>query len=296
MPKVAYLGPPGTFTHQAACSAFTDQDTYIPVVNLSDITSSVVNSSTDFGVLPFENSTNGHVVPSLDLLRDCTGFEVVGEIYLDVHKFLLSTTRIEKFNRLYSHLQAFGQCETFLSSELKGVERINVSSTGLAAQMAAKDPESGSIGSARSADSLQGMKILAANIEDHKDNTTRFLILSKQEQAITEQPYKSLFSIRTDPTPGSLAGVLQAFADAQVNLTSICSRPHSLGAKWDYMFFIECEGHRTDPTVKKAFTQVSSAYPSSRLTHLGSFIDRKSVHDTQTQHESQRGARTGVIQ
>lgn len=280
--KVAYLGPKGTFTYQAAVQHFGDATEYVPVPNLADIPEAVRHDQTLYGVLPFENSSNGHVVPALDLLRatDAESFQITGEIYLDVHQCLLSCTSLDRVKRLYSHPQAFGQCEEYLTRHLSGIERINVSSTGQAAQSAAKDPESAAIASSSSAEAVD-IRILQPNIEDNKNNTTRFFILSKRaEEFDATGVYKTLIRFTLPHLrPGSLATTLQILAEASINLTSICSRPNvsqeilGSGQKWVYVFFVEFEGHMKDDRVASALHKISETESAHELFVLGSFTD-----------------------
>lgn len=281
---VAYLGPKGTFTYQAASQEFQDDVEYFPVTNLADILAAVISGTADLGVLPFENSSNGHVVTSLDLLRSCSGrdLQVVGEIYLDVHQCLLSAVPLEGIKRLYSHPQAFGQCEDYLAKHLPGIERINVSSTGKAAQLAAEDHEGAAIASSSSAEAVN-ISILQANIEDNKNNTTRFFVISKSREIYDDTKlYKTLIKFTVPhSSPGSLASTLQRFAEASINLTSICSRPNvskevlDQGQKWVYVFFLEFEGHTDERRVRPMLQRIVKADTADDMQILGSFVDAR---------------------
>ncbi len=250
--RVYFLGPRGTFTHQAAIQEYGagDDIQYVEVQNLADIPKSLTGEEAEVGVIPYENSTNGHVVPTLDLLRDLDTIQVTGEIDLHVHQCLLShNARLSDIKRIYSHPQAFGQCETFLGKELHGTERVNVSSTGRAAILASQDRESAAIASSLSA-SESKISILKPNIEDNHSNTTRFLVLSYQrvEGHIPPigEPVKTLirFTVPHGET-GALSRVLQWFAEANVNITSMFTRPKPQ-AVWEYVFFVEINGLKED--------------------------------------------------
>lgn len=227
------------------------------------------NESADYAVIPFENSTNGSVVQTLDLLADRTGLNsnisVCGEHYLTVHHCLLrhKTTRplgredYKSITKLYTHPQAWGQCESFLRKYFPGVERQDVSSTSKAAEIVSKDEsgESAAIAS-KLAGVHHGTEILDENIEDRADNTTRFLILrnSRSEHSVDVSRYllnnakkdtnakrKTLISFMIEhSSPGALADALLIFKAYGLNLTSINSRP-SLIRPWQYIFFVECE-------------------------------------------------------
>lgn len=275
--RIGYLGPAGTFTHQAAISAFSSDENneYVPLHDLSAILQAVELDSIDYGTLPFENSTNGHVVPALDALREIKDIVVVREVYLDVHQCLLSTTALHKVRRIYSHAQAFGQCEFFLS-KIPEVERINVSSTGHAAQLAVQDSESAAIASATSALLHKNLRIMHRDIEDNKDNTTRFFILGKRQLAQEPcGPQKTLLRFKTGTKPGSLAMILQMFGQSGINLTSICSRPESARPreKWLYVFFLEFEGHSLDPHIQDTLSRIEEGGASFQMRCLGSFAD-----------------------
>ncbi|KAK8019269.1 Prephenate dehydratase-domain-containing protein [Apiospora arundinis] len=363
-PVVCFLGPVASYTHQATLDRFpADKYELLPVVTIKDVFDTTQSGRATYGVVPFENSTNGSVVFTLDHFADRQGLypdlSVCAEIYLDVHHCLLGRsppddgksegaassitgtapseqqqqqqpklmsshtfgpssanflstaaasgnestptgqrtptpsdpapqdprsrplvplTRIE---RIYSHPQAFGQCTRFLSAYLKGVETIDVSSTSRAAEL--------------------GVEVLAYNIEDREDNTTRFFVLrsgtdrdapgpdeipadglassssSSSETQEQQQPKtKSLLSFTVPHTaPGALADVLSCFRAAGLNLTSIASRP-SLEAPFQYVFFVEFEGHLSagpEGKVARVLEQVSQVARSSRW--LGSWVNQR---------------------
>ncbi|MCJ1381048.1 prephenate dehydratase [Xylographa soralifera] len=309
---VAYLGPPSSYTHQAALEDFGKRSfTLEPRVNIQDVFAAVQSGVVAYGVVPFENSTNGSVVYTLDLFADrqsqFTNVYVCGEAYLDVHHCLLGhqtnnsplddllpgdatpthqspsplkpktqpLTGVRHVKRIYSHPQAFGQCEAFLSTYLKGVERQEVSSTSKAAEIVAKDT-TGTLAaiSSKVAAQVHDLDVLATRIEDRDDNTTRFFILrraSNDESCTTEevtiQPgtkihgWKTLVNFTIDHhSPGALADALQVFKNYGLNLTSIGSRPSRL-TPWHYIFFVELEGRRESEgqgEVNQALAQLES--------------------------------------
>ncbi|KAF3935618.1 P-protein [Dactylella cylindrospora] len=286
MPSVAYLGPPSTYSHQVTLQKFpTDKYIHVPCIQISDIFQSVESGKTDIGVVPFENSTNGAVVQTLDLFCDreklLPGIKVLSEAYLDVHHCILGHPREglspETVSRVYSHPQAFGQCEPFLTKYLKGVERIDVSSTSKAADLANKDPTAVAIASAIAASVHPSLEILASNIEERSDNTTRFLVISTKETSPpspVEGSDKSFMTFTVDhKQPGALCDMLKVFKDFGMNLTSISSRP-SLVVPWNYIFLVEFEGHQESVHVKKALEKmgkycrmmrVFGSYPNERV-------------------------------
>ncbi|KAI5209001.1 PDT-domain-containing protein [Aureobasidium subglaciale] len=331
--QIAYLGPKASYTHQATLSAF-DLDNYglSPQTTIEDVFSQVQSGKADFGVVPFENSTNGSVVFTLDLFADQNAkhpdIVVCGERYVEVHHCLLGRpapatqghatgqakalqeetkspsssghatpipsnptpsnsraaplTSLAHIKKLYSHPQAWGQCKTFLSCYLKGVERQDVSSTSRAAELvAADDTNTTAAISSGIAAQMTGLDFLARDIEDEKDNATRFLILRRrsledtspssgkengQEQA---QAYKSLLSFTVSHTnAGALADALAVFKTHGINLTSINPRP-SGEAPWHYMFFVEFSGKRGQAAVDDALTGLGKVVRSWRW--LGSW-------------------------
>jgi prephenate dehydratase len=269
--------------------------------------------------VPFENSTNGSVVFTLDLFADrfkhFPDLSVCGEAYLDVHHYLLGhhahklglsdspelsgtctptssfpnpeqprtkpLSDLKHIRRVFTHPQAFGQCELFLGAYLKGVERIDVSSTSKAAQLVAEDESgtSAAIASYIAAD-VHKLDILAKGIEDREDNTTRFFVLRKgleesRKATTSSKPTKSLVSFTVDHrSPGALADVLDCFRKYKVNLTSINSRPSRV-APFQYIFFLEFEGSRFDDPngiVKGALEDMEKVAHTSRW--LGSWEDQ----------------------
>jgi prephenate dehydratase len=244
-------------------------------VSFAEAFSAVQNNEVEYAVIPFENSTNGSVVQTLDLLADRQGLysdvSVCGEHYLTVHHCLLAckSTALARnadnyqiITKLYTHPQAWGQCEAFLSTHFRGVERQDVSSTSKAAEIVSKDTSGHTAAIAsRFAAEYHGAEVLETNIEDRADNTTRFLILRNLDTGQTNNVYLHLTSSVTGKkipdnssakhknlvsfiiehsSPGALADALLIFKAHGMNLTSINSRP-SLVCPWQYIFFVECE-------------------------------------------------------
>ncbi|KAI8964103.1 PDT-domain-containing protein [Daldinia sp. FL1419] len=298
-PTVCFLGPVSSYTHQATLNTFpTDKFDFLPVDTIKDIFDTTQSGRAACGVVPFENSSNGSVVFTLDQFADRGGeypdLSVCAEIYLDVHHCLVGrkgqAQDLEHVKRVYSHPQAFGQCTKFLRANLRGVETVDVSSTSRAATLAKEDPAgtSAAISSATAAQML-GLDILARNVEDREDNTTRFFVLrrgdsssptpipgledvlsNRQRKDVDGDVYsqtKSLASFTVPHrAPGALASVLECFRHARLNLTSINSRP-SLAQPFQYVFFVEFEGHRLrDPEgrVRDALVSVDGVAQSCR--------------------------------
>jgi prephenate dehydratase len=255
-----------------------------PGSKTTDIFTAVQSQHCTHGVVPFENSTNGNVVFTLDLFCDRSGanasVRVSRETYLTVHHCLLSTaTSPSQITKLYSHPQAFGQCELFLTAHLKGVERIDVSSTSKAAQLAKPDPTAAAIASKIAAE-VHGLTVLAENIEDAPDNTTRFFIISSSAASVAPpldggKGNKTLLSFTIDHAqPGALCDSLTVFKDFGLNLTSIASRPSRL-LPWNYIFFVEFEGHMDTENVQAALVELGRYTAEMRV--LGSYVDMQKL-------------------
>ncbi|KAG6365383.1 hypothetical protein INS49_006994 [Diaporthe citri] len=330
-PQVAFLGPPSSFTHQATKSAFSEDDhTLTPVATIKDVFDAVAAGAADYGVVPFENSTHGVVTFTLGHLADRGGdygtLSVCGEVYIDVHHFLLGRARrgttdhqqqgdtatpadsgappaataggkplydLSHIRRVYSHPQAFGQTQAFLSAHLPpGVETIDVSSTSKAAEMAGADSsgETAAI-SNESAAAAFGLDVLARCIEDRDDNTTRFFVLRRGRAGAGEGEGKEGWAVAAEAqakgrkslvsftvphrAPGALAAVLDVFRKVGLNLTSINSLP-SLIQPFQYLFLVEFDGsryHDPEGKVEAALGEVAKVAESSRW--LGSWENRR---------------------
>ncbi|KAL8855215.1 MAG: hypothetical protein Q9221_000121 [Calogaya cf. arnoldii] len=278
--RVAYLGPAASYSHQAALTCFENEEYILePQSQIKDAFAAVqATDRADFAVVPFENSTYGTVGFTLDLLVDREAkypdLLVCGELYLPVRHCLVGDPSKRRsadlshehawdddVSTVYSHPAAFGQCEKFLSLDLKGVEKQEVSSTSRAAEMVAQEgPSSRSVAISSSlAANIHGLELLAESIQDQKDNSTRFFLLKNgksNRQGLAPSPHppssanddgwKTLISFTLAEQPsGTLAGALQAFSKYGLNLTGINSRP-SLEHAWHYVFLIEVQGKRED--------------------------------------------------
>lgn len=305
---MAFLGPNASFSHQAALESFGATAELFPCLSFANAFLGVQQQEVDFAVIPIENSTNGSVVQTFDLLADrdnlYSDVRVCGEYYLAVHHCLL--VRKDAFTptqpdyhlitKLYTHPQAWGQCEQFLSKYFKGVERQDVSSTSKAAEIISTESSeaSGAIASSFAAQ-FHGAHILEANIEDQHDNTTRFLILRNVRSAHTAstsfdfvknqsvsnhvdlgRSLKTLLSFTVKhKEPGALAEALLIFKRQGLNLTSMNTRP-SLRRPWQYIFFLECHRDPTSQLGEDAVTQVLSKLRNvtESCRHIGTWRDQ----------------------
>lgn len=247
-PLAAYLGPPATFTHQAARTRFGTGARLIPAGSVTDVFSRVESGAAQFGVVPVENSIEGAVPSTLDELSR-TSLRICGELYLPVSFHLLARCAREEIRTLYSHPQGFGQCRRWIESALPGLPQMESASTARAAERAAAEPGSAALAS-RLAAELYGLEILEENIQDQAGNTTRFLVLGREETPPSGRDKTSLL-FHVEHRAGSLLRALEAFNEQGINLVRIESRPIP-GTPWRYQFFADIEGHREEPPVRRA--------------------------------------------
>jgi len=252
--KVTYLGPEATFTHLAALKRFGSQVEYIACDSITDVFLAVERDNADYGVVPIENSVEGAVSHTLDMFVD-SELQICSQTILDVAHHLLANCPKNKIRRIYSNPQVFGQCRIWLQENLPSAETIEVSSTTRAAQIAAKEKNSACIASLLAA-KVYKLKVIASDIEDSPHNVTRFLLIGKGDVLPTGHDRTSImFSIKDKV--GALHDMLLPFKKHRINLTKIESRPSKKKA-WDYYFFVDLDGHRDNPRVKKALAELEN--------------------------------------
>lgn len=264
--RVSFLGPAGTFSHQAALDYFGRSAIFLAQGSISDVFKEVEDSRADFGIAPAENSTGGGVGLTLDHLIE-TDLKVCGEVYQRVAQALMS--REEELGRIdcvLSHPQALAQCRGWLSRNLPAARLIETASTAAAAIRAAKEVASAVVGSESLAD-LHGLRVLAHQIQDRPLNLTRFLILGRLENPPTGRDKTSVLFVAPH-LPGTLCRCLKPLAEFEINLTRIESRP-SGQAPWEYVFFIDFEGHLSDEPVRAALEELAGGV--DKLKVLGSY-------------------------
>ncbi len=253
--KVAYLGPAATFTHLACIKKFGASAQYIPVNSIKDVFDEVERGHANFGVVPIENSTEGVVNYTLDMFVDST-LLIYGEVLLEVSHYLLSKTgSLDDIKKIYSHPQPIAQCRHWLETNLPQVPISEVTSTARAAELCATDSTAAAIASELAAQ-LYGLKIIKARIEDNVHNFTRFLVLSKKAPERTGKDKTSVM-ISVKDKVGALYDLLRPFASHGLNMTKIESRPSRRKA-WEYIFFVDVEGHLDEEPVKKALEEIKS--------------------------------------
>lgn len=263
--RIGYLGPVATFTHLAALKRFGSQVEYIASNSITDVFLEVERENTDYGVVPIENSIEGAVSHTLDMLVD-SELKICSQIISDVAHHLLANCQKDKIRRVYSISQVFGQCRAWLHENMPGVEKIEVSSTTRAAQIAAKEKYSACIASALAA-KVYKLRVIASGIEDSPNNITRFLIIGKTDVPPTGHDRTSvMFSIKDKV--GALHDMLLPFKKYGINLTKIESRPSKKKA-WNYYFFVDLDGHKDNPRIKKALLELEDR--SKFIKILGSY-------------------------
>ncbi len=247
--KVAYLGPEGSFTHQAAESRFGAMSEYIPLKTIKSVFESTATGRVRYGIIPVENNQEGIVSDTVSLLNNLH-INIVAEIPMPIHfTFCSVNDSLKSIKKIYSKDIAFGQCSVFIDDYFQGeVELIPVESTSKAAQLATTDPESAAICSHIAA-KMYKLPVLFENIENSTDNYTRFLIISDAFKNQRSGADKTTIIARLSAAAGSLAMFLQKFHNAGINLTKIESYPAKTGKTFNYQFLLEFDGHIDDDNV-----------------------------------------------
>lgn len=266
-PRVAYMGPEGTFSHQAALRQFGSVTELRPAATIGEVFRAVERGEAEFGVVPVENTTEGVVTATLDALVD-SSLTLCAELRMRVsHDLMARGGTLEGVRRVASHPQALAQCRSWLERHLPGIERIEVASTAAAARRAADEAGTAAIASPVAA-ATWGLAVLASGIEDRRDNLTRFLVVGTEAPpASGDDLTMAVFTVRKDQA-GALHRLLEPFARHRVNLQGIHARPLR-GQPFEYVFFVELEGHRGDDRVRKALEEAAGSALSARV--LGSF-------------------------
>jgi chorismate mutase/prephenate dehydratase len=262
---IAYLGPRASFTNLAAIKKFGSQVNYISCSNISEVFQRVEKGDCDYGVVPIENSIEGAVTHTFDLLVD-SELKICSQILLEISHNLLSNSPLSKVRTIYSNPQVFGQCRNWLMANLPRAELIEVASTTRAAQIATQKKDTACIASVLAA-KVYNLRVLKKDIEDVPHNITRFLVISTTDVQQTGKDRTSiLFSIKD--RVGALLAMLTPFSQNNINLTKIESRPSKKKA-WDYYFFVDLEGHRLDKRVTQALKQLEGRCKYLKI--LGSY-------------------------
>ncbi|MDO8931874.1 MAG: prephenate dehydratase [Rhodocyclaceae bacterium] len=267
--KIAYFGPAGTFTESAAKKHFGSAPSFTPWLTIDDVFRAVESGNADYGVVPVENSTEGAVGRTLDLLLN-SPLMICGEVMLRIHQNLLSKAESTAgVKQIYSHAQSLAQCHEWLNRNLPNVPRVPVASNAEAARLAAEDPASCAI-AGEAAARLYELNMLASSIEDDPNNTTRFLVLAGHDAGPSGID-KTSFVCSAQNKPGAVHDLLTPLADHGVSMSKFESRPARglKGSAWEYVFFVDVEGHRHSATVSAALADLRSRV--GFLKELGSY-------------------------
>jgi chorismate mutase/prephenate dehydratase len=266
--KVAYLGPEGTFTQQAVHKQFGHSVRALPLTSIEEVFHEVEAGTADFGVVPIENSSEGTVNNTLDMFLT-SPLGICGEVELRIHHNLMGRmAALGDVQRICAHPQALAQCRGWLAENFAGIEKVPVSSNAEGARRARDEDGTAAIGPMAAAE-LYGLNVLVPEIEDRADNTTRFLVIGHKSFAPSgEDKTTVLISGAHTDAPGALFRLLEPLAKHRISMTRIESRP-SRRRKWDYVFFIDVEGHAASEPLATALAQLKGQASLCRV--LGSY-------------------------
>lgn len=264
--SVAYLGPAGTYSEQAALKAFGGSTPFQACATIDEVFRQVEAGTTGHAVVPVENSTEGAVGRTLDLLLT-TRAKICGEVLLPIHHCLMSRARrVGAVKRVYAHPQSLAQCQHWLARELPDAERVPVVSNAEAARLASQETGAAAI-AGRNAAVLYRLRLLATHIEDEPNNTTRFLVLGTAAVPASGRDKTSLV-LATRNVPGAIHELLTPLARHRVSMTKLASRPARTGL-WEYVFYVDLEGHADEAHVARALTAIEAR--ASFYKNLGSY-------------------------
>ena len=266
--KVAFLGPEGTFTQAAVLKHFGSSVRALPLPAIDEVFHEVEGGVADFGVVPIENSSEGTVNHTLDMFLT-SGLKICGEVELRINHYLMGKmSALEAVKRVCAHPQALAQCRGWLDDQLPEADRVGVTSNAEGARRARDERGTAAI-AGRAAAEIYGLTLLANEIEDRSDNTTRFLVIGRKLFTPSGADRTTLLvSASGTDDPGALFRLLEPFAQHGINMTRIESRP-SRKRKWDYVFFMDVEGHVSDPPLAKALASLEAR--ASLFKVLGSY-------------------------
>jgi chorismate mutase / prephenate dehydratase len=259
---VAYLGPAGTFSEMALGKQFGGGVEALPCATIDEVFRSAETGAAAYAVVPVENSTDGAIGRTLDLLLT-TPLKICAEVVLRVQQNLMAKkATLKTIKKVYSHPQSLAQCQGWLAQHLAGAQRIPSASNAEAARVAAKEQAAAAIGPAIAAERY-GLKVLAQSIEDDPKNRTRFLVLGTQDAGPSGRDRTSMV-MTTHNRPGSLLELIASFSDSGVNMTRLESRPARTG-QWEYYFYVDIEGHQQDAKVAKALAELRGKAPFVKI-------------------------------
>src|SRR5687767_9548995 len=264
--RVAYLGPAGTFSEMAVLQQFGHSAEALACASIDEAFRAAETGDAQFAVVPVENSTEGAIGRTLDLLL-ATPLKICGEVVLRVHQNVMRKGKgLKNVKRVYSHQQSLAQCQKWLGQNLPGVERIAVASNAEAARLAAKEKAACAVGPKLAA-ARYGLEVIAANIEDESSNRTRFAVLGALEPGPSGHDGTSI--VMSAPNrPGAVHALLEPFARHGVSMSRLESRPTRVG-KWEYYFYVDLEAHRSEAPLAAALAELEKLAPFLKI--LGSY-------------------------
>lgn len=264
--RIAYLGPAGTFSQQAVHKHFGHEAEALAEADIDACFQAVETGRADFAVVPVENSTEGVIGRTLDLIVAST-LKICGEVMLPIHQTLMRKHGgLSGIQRVYGHAQSLAQCQQWLARHLPNAERVSVVSNSEGARCAAAEPDAATLGSEAAAE-LYGLDVVEARVEDEASNTTRFLVLGQNDSPPSGRDKTSLV-MSTKNEPGAVVRLLQPLADAGISMSKLESRPARSG-NWEYLFFVVCQGHRQDANLAGALAEIEKR--AAFLKILGSY-------------------------
>jgi chorismate mutase/prephenate dehydratase len=264
--RVAYLGPAGTFTQQAVNKQFGHAIEALAEVDIDACFHAVETGRADFAMVPVENSTEGAIVRTLDLIVT-SPLKICSEVMLPIHQTLMRKQGgLDGILRVYGHAQSLAQCQHWLNRHLPKAERVSVVSNSDGARRTANEMDSATLGSAAAAE-IYNLAVVQARVEDEASNTTRFLVLGKADATPSGNDKTSLV-MGAHNQPGAVVKLLQPLADAGISMSKLESRP-ARGSNWEYLFFVVCYGHRHDPKMIAALAEIEAR--AAFLKILGSY-------------------------
>jgi chorismate mutase/prephenate dehydratase len=264
--RIAYLGPAGTFSQQAVHKHFGHDAEALAEADIDACFHAVETGRADFAMVPVENSTEGSIARTLDLIVS-SPLKICSEVMLPIHQALMRKHGgLDGIQRVYGHAQSLAQCQQWLNRHLPKAERVSVVSNSEGARRAAAEVDAATLGSATAAE-LYGLAVVEARVEDELSNTTRFLVLGKTDAAPSGHDKTSLL-MGAHNQPGAIVKLLQPLADAGISMSKLESRP-ARGSNWEYLFFVVCNGHRQDPKMLAALAEIETR--AAFLKILGSY-------------------------
>ena len=264
--RIAYLGPAGTFSQQAVHKHFGHEVEALAEVDIDACFHAVETGRADFAVVPVENSTEGSISRTLDLVVS-SPLKICGEVMLPIHQMLMrKQASLDGITRVYGHVQSLAQCQHWLNRHLPHAERVSVVSNSEGARCAAAEADAATLGSEAAAE-LYKLAVVESRIEDEASNTTRFLVMGKADAASSGRDKTSIV-VGVHNQPGAVVKLLQPLADAGISMSKLESRP-ARSTNWEYLFFIVCDGHRQDATLAAALAEIEAR--AAFLKVLGSY-------------------------